>query len=120
MENDKFMKDEVYEFNNEEIEKEILNLKCNHKELYSYLKNSEKFLEWLGSIYQDKSVGIFAIDECEFKQFWFFRGYHDEHFEFFLNYFNIYFDEEYANREDMEKELSELVAKELKEMVIKV
>ncbi len=122
IENDKFKKDKAYEFISKNIDYEDSIL--TPKELYFKLKSDESFIEFLKEIYQNREVGILSInedkDEIEYKHFWFFRGYKDEHFNFFLNYFNIYFDEEYANREDIEKELKELVDDELEKMKIKL
>jgi hypothetical protein len=123
----KFVKDDneyIFELD-EELEESYGKIKKSDKEIYSFFKNDKSFLRWIKEeVYADqdiKEIGISMIGDISYLRFWFFKvESSDTHYEYFSEYFDIFFDDLYHSRSDIGNEILDNLVKERKNMTIDV
>lgn len=121
----KFIKDDneyIFELD-EEFEESYTTLEKNDKNIYNFFKNEKSFLKWIKEEvypdYESAEIGISFIDDISYLRFWFFKVESgDAHYEYFMDYFSIFYDDLYDSRAGIGEEIVEKLKIERKGMVI--
>lgn len=116
--------DKIYDFKlNDELVKQFDGLEIDDNRTYQLLKNSEAFIEWVEDIYKDmdiKKVGISKINDINYLKFWFYKPSSEALFEFFLEYFDLFFEDDWDDKENMDNEIQLCLIEERKKMLIQI
>ncbi len=114
----------LYELDDEQAQTYNL-FKNTDLHLYSWLKESEFFLNWIKEeVYRDsigKKIAICDINDISFRRYYFFKVTSaDTHYDYFKKLFDIYHEVDWQDREEVGAEILERLKIKRQELIIEL